>query len=163
MKNNIYTCAFTRDPGGGWTAVVLDMPGVISEGDTFAQAEANVLDALTLDVEARRARGEPLPTPRSIADIMDDPDLANELGGAALMPVAAPLPPPKAVPITMTIDDHLLAEIDQAARNLRISRSGFFAQAARDKMRMLANTLPGNALEPKVALLRGKPFKNALA
>ena len=141
MWNAFYTCAFTRDPSGGWTAVVLDLPGVISEGETFAEAEANIREALELDVEARRARAEKLPSPRPIAEMMDDPDLAEELEGATLVQIAAPLPPPRSVPITMTIDDHLLAHVDQFAKTLRVSRSSFFADAVRDKMDLLASRL----------------------
>lgn len=137
MRPEFYTCAFTRDPDSGWTAVVLDLPGVISEGETFAEAEANIREALELDVEARRARPEAVPKPRPIADLMDDPALAEELEGATLVQIAAPLPPPKSVPITMTIDDHLLANVDQLAKVLRVSRSSFFADAVRDRMESL--------------------------
>ena len=70
MRTDFYTCAFTRDPDGGWTAVVLDLPGVVSEGETFAEAQSNISEALELDVEARRARPEAVPTPRPIADLM---------------------------------------------------------------------------------------------
>jgi predicted RNase H-like HicB family nuclease len=141
MRTDFYTCAFTRDPDGGWTAVVLDLPGVVSEGETFAEAQSNISEALELDVEARRARPEAVPTPRPIADLMDDPDLAGELEGATLVQIAGPLPPPKSVPITMTIDDHLLANVDQLAKFLRVSRSSFFADAVRDKMESLTGKL----------------------
>lgn len=47
-----------------WGAVVPDLPGCVSIGDTREQAEANVKEAIEIYIEELKARGEPIPEPK---------------------------------------------------------------------------------------------------
>ncbi len=49
--------------GGGWFAVVPDLPGCMSDGDTGQQALENVLDAIEAWKEEARDIGKPVPEP----------------------------------------------------------------------------------------------------
>lgn len=49
--------------GGGFVAVVPDLPGCMSDGETAEQALANVLDAIETWIEAARDMGHAVPEP----------------------------------------------------------------------------------------------------
>jgi predicted RNase H-like HicB family nuclease len=52
------------DDGGGFVALVPDLPGCISDGATVQEALANVQDAITCWIEAATDMGRPIPKPR---------------------------------------------------------------------------------------------------
>jgi predicted RNase H-like HicB family nuclease len=47
-----YRVTFCREPGGGYSASVPDLPGCFSEGDTLAEAKRNVREAIACHLEA---------------------------------------------------------------------------------------------------------------
>ncbi len=53
----------SEEDGGGWFAVVPDLPGCMSDGDTGQQALENVLDAVESWKEEAREIGKPVPEP----------------------------------------------------------------------------------------------------
>lgn len=71
-QKNTFTALFKK-VRGGYTAWVLEMPGVISEGKTRREAKANLADALKLMIETnsimglRDASGDVERAPLSIA------------------------------------------------------------------------------------------------
>ncbi len=48
------TAAFIPAPEGGYTALVEEIPGAISEGETIDEARENLADALRLVLECNR-------------------------------------------------------------------------------------------------------------
>jgi antitoxin HicB len=52
-----------EDEGGGFIALVPDLPGCMSDGDTAEAALAAVQDAVTAWVEEARELGRPIPSP----------------------------------------------------------------------------------------------------
>lgn len=52
---------FTPQDEGGFTAEVPDLPGCITEGDSFEEAEENIQEAIELYLEALEERGIPIP------------------------------------------------------------------------------------------------------
>ncbi len=48
------TAVFLPAPEGGYTAFVEEIPGAISEGETMAEARANLADALRMVLECNR-------------------------------------------------------------------------------------------------------------
>lgn len=56
--------ALPEEDGGGFVAVVPELPGCMSDGATRQGALANVRDAITLWVETAEALGRTVPTPR---------------------------------------------------------------------------------------------------
>ena len=51
------------EDGGGFSAVVPDLPGCMSDGDTPEAALANVQDAIQAWLEAAQDMGRPIPKP----------------------------------------------------------------------------------------------------
>ncbi len=47
-----------------WGAVVPDLPGCVSIGDSLAEVQENVKEAIDLYLEVLRERGESVPAPR---------------------------------------------------------------------------------------------------
>ena len=50
--------------GGGFLATVPELPGCMSDGETRAEALANVEDAIATWIHAARKMGCPIPQPR---------------------------------------------------------------------------------------------------
>ncbi len=53
---------FTPQPEGGFTVTSPVLPELITEGDTLADAFANVRDALAAVLELYKEQGRPVPT-----------------------------------------------------------------------------------------------------
>ena len=51
------------EDGGGFAAIVPDLPGCMSDGDTPEDAITNVRDAIATWIEAARDMGRPIPQP----------------------------------------------------------------------------------------------------
>lgn len=59
MNNQLkLTIVYTPCEEGGYTALIKEMRGVISEGETVQEARENVLDALALMLEVEREESE---------------------------------------------------------------------------------------------------------
>jgi predicted RNase H-like HicB family nuclease len=69
-----------------------DLPGCFSAGDDVDEALRNAGEALTLYAEALRKEGRPLPAPRSISVLRDDPAVATDLREYMVALVALPAP-----------------------------------------------------------------------
>jgi antitoxin HicB len=50
-----------RERGGGYSVIVPVLPGCASQGDTVAEALANVREALAAAIECYQAHNEPIP------------------------------------------------------------------------------------------------------
>lgn len=59
--NYEFEVIFTPQEEGGFTVEVPDLPGCISEGDSFEEAEKNIKEAIGLYLETLKKRGFPLP------------------------------------------------------------------------------------------------------
>lgn len=57
----------TERDGGGFAAIVPELPGCRSDGDTPQEALANAYDAVQCWPEAAEEMGRPLPQPRRLA------------------------------------------------------------------------------------------------
>lgn len=57
-----YTVVLEREPDGGYVASVPALPGCVTQGDSRADALANVREAITLYIEDCRDAGDPIPT-----------------------------------------------------------------------------------------------------
>lgn len=57
-----YTVVIEREADGGYVASVPALPGCVSQGDTKADALANIREAIQLYIDDCRAAGDPVPT-----------------------------------------------------------------------------------------------------
>ncbi len=71
MLVNDYYVDFARlpsDEGGGWFATVPDLPGCMSDGDTFEEMRENVRDAIECWISAATRLGRTVPQPASVSE-----------------------------------------------------------------------------------------------
>ncbi|HBF67610.1 MAG TPA: hypothetical protein DDW36_04270 [Candidatus Magasanikbacteria bacterium] len=62
-----YTAVFEEDKGvGGYTVSIPSLPGCISEGDTFEEAQANIQEAASLYVSVMRKKKVSVPKEEAI-------------------------------------------------------------------------------------------------
>lgn len=65
------------DERTAYGAVVPDIPGAVSAGDTRDEARRNAVEAARIVLEDWLARGEPVPAPGRIEDYRDNPVLTG--------------------------------------------------------------------------------------
>jgi antitoxin HicB len=61
-----YPITFYPETEGGYTVIVQDLPGCISEGDTLEEAMENILDAKKAWIETAWKYGDEIPLPQSL-------------------------------------------------------------------------------------------------
>ncbi|MBW6528153.1 type II toxin-antitoxin system HicB family antitoxin [Sphingomonas sp. RHCKR7] len=59
-------CPLAEDDGGGFVAIVPDLPGCRSDGETPHEALSNAYDAVLSWIEAAEALGREIPAPRPV-------------------------------------------------------------------------------------------------
>ena len=62
------TAVFEPAKEGGYTCFVEEMPAAISQGETLAEAKANLLDALKLVVQCQREMAEENLSPNALRE-----------------------------------------------------------------------------------------------
>jgi len=117
---------------GSVGVVFPDLPGCVSAGETAQQAALNAVEALALHVEGMLADGEALPQPAALgavpAWLARDGDT---ILGHCLVPVDLPT---KAIRLNITMDEALVHRLDAAAAAEGFTRSGYLAQATRERI-----------------------------
>jgi predicted RNase H-like HicB family nuclease len=70
-----------------------DLPGCFSAGDTVEEAMLNAREAISLWVDVRTENGGRIPPPRTVSELRDDPEVAQDLERylVALIPFGEPL------------------------------------------------------------------------
>jgi predicted RNase H-like HicB family nuclease len=66
-----YTVLYDQAKDGSWGAVVPDLPGCCSAGDTLDGVRENVKDAISLWIEVERESGHSIPQPNTIAETVE--------------------------------------------------------------------------------------------
>ena len=68
------TAVFEPAKEGGYTCFVEEIPAAISEGDTFKEAKANLLDALKLVLEYQRDQAKKNLSPKAVRETIEFAD-----------------------------------------------------------------------------------------
>lgn len=84
-----YFAILHKDPGSAVGVVFPDLPGCFSAGDSYDEAIRNAGHALRLYAQAEAEAGRELPAARPFDDLYADPEIRDEVRGAAF--VAVPL------------------------------------------------------------------------
>jgi predicted RNase H-like HicB family nuclease len=114
----------------GYGVFFPDLPGCTSGGATLEEAAVNAEEALRGHVEIAVEEGQTLPAPSGLDDVQVDPDVDE----AARLLVRVDMPG-AAVRVNITVPDDVLASVDRHVEQQGFTRSGFFVQAAQEKMR----------------------------
>jgi predicted RNase H-like HicB family nuclease len=128
--SEFYVAILERNKEGEIFASLPDLPGVIAAGATAGEALAFAVEFANDYVRDLVENGHAVPAARSLDAIEADPEFI-ELA-RVLIPVEVP---GKNVKISLSVDEALLRRIDRAAERVGMTRSGFFATAAYDKIR----------------------------
>lgn len=135
MAEVLYPAVLEEGANGSWGVWFPDLPGCVSAGDSPEEAVRGAHEALALHVEGMIEDGEPLPAPSQI-DAKRIPEgtvnpvwtfISLELNDEWLR-------------VNITLNRSLLKRIDRAAAAEGHSRSGWLAEAARDRLK--AHTVP---------------------
>ncbi|MCD0415751.1 type II toxin-antitoxin system HicB family antitoxin [Rubrivivax sp. JA1024] len=79
-----YLALVYKDSDTSYGVAFPDVPGCISAGDTFEQAIDNAAEALGGHLALLRADGDPIPQPRSIEQLRDDPEFVADAADAVV-------------------------------------------------------------------------------
>lgn len=115
-----------------------DVPGCISAGTSLEEVLAEGSEALSAHLALLKADCDPIPEPRSHAELAADPDADWNEEDAAwhLVPtreVAAPR-----LRVNVMVDPTVLREADAAAAAIGQTRSGFIEDALRERLALAA-------------------------
>lgn len=102
-----------------------DLPGCTSAGASVQEAALNAEEALAGHLLELASHGDAIAEPSCLDSVERDP----EVDEVARLLVRIELPG-RSIRINVSLDEGLIAAIDKVARN----RSGFLAEAARDRL-----------------------------
>ena len=71
------TAVFEPAKEGGYTCFIEEIPAAISQGETLAEAKANLLDALKLVLQCQRELVEKTLSPEALRESIELPDPRN--------------------------------------------------------------------------------------
>jgi predicted RNase H-like HicB family nuclease len=138
MVQRFYPAILSAGPADAVGVVFPDLPGCVSWGEDAQAAGLNAVEALALHIEGMLADGDKLPEPSAVGTVPDwlAADTAGMIGHC-LVPVDLPT---KAVRLNITMDQALLHRLDAAAAAEGFTRSGYLAQATRERIRRVRET-----------------------
>ena len=65
-----YAVVFEKAPHN-WAAYVPDLPGCVTTGRTLEDVRRLIAEAIEFHIEGMRLRGEPVPEPTSVAEVIE--------------------------------------------------------------------------------------------
>lgn len=129
-----HVVGFVHEENGSYGIGFPDFPGCVSSAANFDEAVQRGAAVLAFHVAGMVEDGDRLPMIRGLAELRADRAFRADAKGALI--VAVPLDPPgKPVRLNISLDEHLVEQIDRAATASGQTRSGFLAEAAKSKLR----------------------------
>ncbi len=130
-----YVAVFRKTSSSDFGVEFLDLPGCFSAGSTLEEAKTMAAEALRLHLDGLQEDGVGPPEPSDLDAI--ERKLRGKRGEDfyALVEIEAEPEESRVVRVNITIEERLLREIDSAASQGGMSRSGFLADAARRSIR----------------------------
>lgn len=130
----VYYVGILEGADGNWGVRIFDLDGCVGAGETAEEAIAGATEALRDVVAYKRGGGHPVPAPASIAQVLASGEVQ---AGESTVLIPLVVDAGRSVRANLTLDAGLLEAVDQAAGAAGITRSAFFASAARDKLMMV--------------------------
>jgi predicted RNase H-like HicB family nuclease len=125
--------ALIDENNGVYGASFPDFPGCVTAANDPDEVLTKAAEVLALHINRMIADGRDLPHVRPLSRLVDDRAFLESAAGAmvALVPY---MPANRPVNLNITVDEALLARIDQAAHAAGESRSNFLAKAAQQRL-----------------------------
>jgi len=137
MARRFYPVVLVQDTGDGpehgHGVIFADFPGCVSGLDTIPQAAAMAAEALSGHNEAMVRENDPVPEPSDPGLLPDWFDPAESVAVTHVM-IQVEMPG-QIVHVNLTMNEALLARVDAAASARGMSRSGYVAEAVRERLR----------------------------
>lgn len=102
-----------------------DFPGCITAGSSLEEARQMAVEALSFHIAGLKEDNAQIPEPSTLDDLRKDPAMKDAV--AFLVEVQEP---EKTVRFNITARESQLAEIDDRARQARLSRSAYIVRSA---------------------------------
>lgn len=119
------------EPGNRKTAfgvVVPDMPGCFSAGDTLEEAISNAEIAAAAWIDTQLDRGLNIPQPSELSELQKDAKFAKWIW--AVITIDPALLDDRIERVNITLPRRVLKRLDDAAKAVGETRSGYIAQLA---------------------------------
>ncbi len=125
--HHLYPTIIHKDADSDFGVSWPDFPGCFSVGADLDEAYMMALEALQGHIDMLLEIGQPIPKPSSLVEAVK---VAEPEGFYCTFMVPARTPG-RSKRINVSIDEHLLSDIDEAATRRSMSRSAFLAEGAR--------------------------------
>lgn len=124
---------FIHEGDGCYGASFPDFPGATTVADDLDALYAKAAGMLAFHIAGLIEDGEPVPAPRALSDLRDDPAFREDAadGFVALLDVDLP---GRAVRVNISLEESVLRRIDSAAAAAGQTRSGYLAEAAKARL-----------------------------
>lgn len=129
--SDFYVAIVERNSEGRFFAHVPDLPGVTAAGATVSDALSLAAEFASEHVRDLVDSDAEVPPARDIWEVEKDPEVQEVF--RALVPVEVP---GRSVKISLSIDAALLTRVDRAVVKVGTTRSGYFADALRQRLRV---------------------------
>lgn len=129
-----HVIGLVHEEAGNYGISFPDFPGCVSAAASLDEAVARGAAALAFHVAGMIEDGDALPMLRSLKELQADREYRADAKGAVVVAVPFDLPG-KAVRLNISLDEHLVEQIDRAAEAAGQTRSGFLAEAAKNRLR----------------------------
>lgn len=119
------------EPGSNKAAfgvVVPDMPGCFSAGDTLEEAISNAEIAAAAWIDTQMDRGLTIPQPSELSELQKDPKYTKWIW--AVITIDPALLDDRIERVNITLPRRVLKRLDDAAKAVGETRSGYIAQLA---------------------------------
>jgi predicted RNase H-like HicB family nuclease len=126
-----YIAYVYKDPDSSFGVSFPDLPGCYGAGETYDEAIRNAKISLREYALALSDDGDEMPDPRTHSALAADTVEAIEMDKAAFVIEVPLITVGKKKRVNISMDDRVLAAIDQACALAGVNRSTFLAEAAR--------------------------------
>jgi len=147
--------ALIDEHNGVYGASFPDFPGCVTAASDPDEVLTKAAEILALHIDGMIADGRDLPPVRPLSRLVDDRAFVESSAGAmvALVPY---VPANRPVNLNITIDETLLARIDQASLAAGESRSMFLAKAAQQRLALRSGS-EGMSSKPTPTPVEAQP------
>jgi predicted RNase H-like HicB family nuclease len=124
-----YTALVRKEAKSDFSVEFPDFPGCVTAGKTLEEARQFAQEALELHLQGMVEDGEEVPEPSPLDQVLANPENRDAFGFVVFVKTSG-----RHKRINISFPGDLLAEIDAFAQSAGMTRSGFLAQAAREKL-----------------------------
>ncbi|MBI4774956.1 MAG: type II toxin-antitoxin system HicB family antitoxin [Deltaproteobacteria bacterium] len=133
MQN--YIALIHKDEDSDFGVSFPDFPGCSTAGTTMDEARKFAYEALALRIQGMLQRGEAIPRPSRLEEVLDVPEFSDALAFFVVrVSLSVEKPKKKTARVCISVPQDILDKIDAYAKRRDMSRSAFLVSAAEKAM-----------------------------